>query len=74
MQRVWSKDRSRLLASRVGMMVFVYFNSRMINRTLRSNDGEDFDAYLEWVEAHEEELAAQAAAVAALDAPAQAQA
>ncbi|GLC70078.1 hypothetical protein PLESTF_000921700 [Pleodorina starrii] len=31
-QRVWSNDRNRLLASRVGLLVYVYYNYRVLQR------------------------------------------
>lgn len=47
---IWSNNRARLLVGRVGMLVYLYFNSRALkrhNKGFAASDWEEFAAYLD---------------------------
>ena len=48
--RIWSKDRNRLLVGRVAMLVYIYFNQRVLNRNYSSGVKQDWDAFLSHLE------------------------
>ena len=48
--RIWSKDRNRLLVGRVAMLVYIYFNQRVLNRNYNSGLVQDWDAFLSHLE------------------------
>lgn len=47
---VWRDDRSRLMLGRVGMIAYVYYNSRMIQSSVPIVTAADWDQFAEWVD------------------------
>jgi hypothetical protein len=67
-QRVWSNDRNCLLTSRVGLLVYVYFNFRMLQREVAPVSQNAWDQFLDWLETQPAiELPRQPSLVAAPD-------
>ncbi len=48
---VWSNSRTRLLLGRVALLVYVYFNSRVLTKATRSLSATDWRSFLEELDA-----------------------
>ncbi|EFJ43520.1 hypothetical protein VOLCADRAFT_106787 [Volvox carteri f. nagariensis] len=49
--RMWSNDRNRLLSSRVGLLVYVYYNYRVLQREKAPISQLDWEEFIRWMEA-----------------------
>lgn len=47
--RVWDPQRSRLTNTRVNKLLFIYFNSRALERDGSARDADDFAAFVSWL-------------------------
>lgn len=47
--QVWDSQRSRLTNARVNKLLFIYFNSRALERNGASRDATDWQAFVDWL-------------------------
>ena len=49
-KHIWTEKRNRLLVGRAGMLVYIYFNQRVINRITKPHCAADFEGFIDFLD------------------------